>query len=69
MLVMGVINVTPDSFSDGGQFLDHEADRRPGRSGDVVQRSGHVVEQRGPRGDGGLGHRGLTRVDRDAHVR
>jgi dihydropteroate synthase len=25
VLVMGVINVTPDSFSDGGQFLDHEA--------------------------------------------
>lgn len=25
MLVMGVINVTPDSFSDGGQFLDHQA--------------------------------------------
>ncbi|MEY2433046.1 MAG: dihydropteroate synthase [Acidimicrobiaceae bacterium] len=25
MLVMGVINVTPDSFSDGGQFLEHEA--------------------------------------------
>jgi dihydropteroate synthase len=25
MLVMGVINVTPDSFSDGGQYLDHEA--------------------------------------------
>ncbi len=24
-LVMGVVNVTPDSFSDGGQFLDHEA--------------------------------------------
>ncbi|MGH2674279.1 MAG: dihydropteroate synthase [Actinomycetota bacterium] len=24
-LVMGVINVTPDSFSDGGRFLDHEA--------------------------------------------
>lgn len=22
--VMGVLNVTPDSFSDGGQFLDHE---------------------------------------------
>ena len=21
-LVMGVVNVTPDSFSDGGQFLD-----------------------------------------------
>ena len=24
-LVMGIINVTPDSFSDGGQFLDPEA--------------------------------------------
>ena len=24
-LVMGVINVTPDSFSDAGQCLDHEA--------------------------------------------
>lgn len=24
-LVMGVVNVTPDSFSDGGQFLEHDA--------------------------------------------
>lgn len=24
-LVMGVLNVTPDSFSDGGRFFDHEA--------------------------------------------
>ena len=24
-LVMGIVNVTPDSFSDGGRFLDHEA--------------------------------------------
>lgn len=24
MLVMGILNVTPDSFSDGGQFLDHD---------------------------------------------
>src|SRR5580658_485170 len=23
-LVMGVLNVTPDSFSDGGNFMDHE---------------------------------------------
>src|SRR5438105_2755199 len=22
-LVMGIVNVTPDSFSDGGQFFDH----------------------------------------------
>jgi dihydropteroate synthase len=25
LLVMGVVNVTPDSFSDGGLYLDHEA--------------------------------------------
>ncbi|MEI9812983.1 MAG: dihydropteroate synthase [Acidobacteriota bacterium] len=24
-LLMGVLNVTPDSFSDGGQFLDPDA--------------------------------------------
>ena len=24
-LLMGILNVTPDSFSDGGHFLDHEA--------------------------------------------
>ena len=24
-LVMGIVNVTPDSFSDGGQFLDPDA--------------------------------------------
>jgi dihydropteroate synthase len=24
-LVMGIVNVTPDSFSDGGQFLGHDA--------------------------------------------
>jgi dihydropteroate synthase len=27
-LLMGIINVTPDSFSDGGKFLDAEAARR-----------------------------------------
>ncbi len=24
-LVMGIVNVTPDSFSDGGRYLDHQA--------------------------------------------
>jgi dihydropteroate synthase len=24
VLLMGIVNVTPDSFSDGGQFLDHD---------------------------------------------
>jgi dihydropteroate synthase len=27
---MGVLNVTPDSFSDGGRFLDHDAAMRAG---------------------------------------
>lgn len=26
-LIMGIVNVTPDSFSDGGRFLDHAAAR------------------------------------------
>ncbi|MHB8245777.1 MAG: dihydropteroate synthase [Acidimicrobiales bacterium] len=30
-LVMGVLNVTPDSFFDGGRYLDHEAAVRRGR--------------------------------------
>ncbi|HKA83697.1 MAG TPA: dihydropteroate synthase, partial [Acidimicrobiales bacterium] len=30
-LVMGVVNVTPDSFSDGGRFLDHQAAIAHGR--------------------------------------
>ena len=25
---MGIVNVTPDSFSDGGRFLDADASRR-----------------------------------------
>ncbi|HZA85712.1 MAG TPA: dihydropteroate synthase, partial [Acidimicrobiales bacterium] len=31
-LVMGVVNVTPDSFSDGGQFLDHATAIAHGRA-------------------------------------
>jgi dihydropteroate synthase len=30
--VMGVVNVTPDSFSDGGRFLDHRAAIAHGRT-------------------------------------
>jgi dihydropteroate synthase len=30
-MVMGVVNVTPDSFSDGGQFADHRAAIAHGR--------------------------------------
>ena len=31
-LVMGVVNVTPDSFSDGGQFLSPDAAISQGRA-------------------------------------
>jgi len=30
-VVMGVLNVTPDSFSDGGRYLDHDVALRHGR--------------------------------------
>src|SRR5690242_186296 len=35
-LIMGVVNVTPDSFSDGGQFLD---------SGQAVAHAHRLVEE------------------------
>ena len=35
-LIMGVINVTPDSFSDGGQFLDQDA---------AVAHAEHLLEE------------------------
>ena len=35
-MVMGIVNVTPDSFSDGGQFLDPEA---------AVERALELIEQ------------------------
>jgi dihydropteroate synthase len=41
-LVMGVVNVTPDSFSDGGRFLDHEAAIAHGRA--LVAAGADVVD-------------------------
>lgn len=35
-LVMGVLNVTPDSFSDGGEFFDYAA---------AVERAGEMIRQ------------------------
>lgn len=35
-LVMGVVNVTPDSFSDGGQFLDPDK---------AIQQAEHLLEE------------------------
>ena len=41
-LVMGVLNVTPDSFSDGGRFLDTEAAVRHGLS--MVAEGADIVD-------------------------
>ncbi len=38
-LIMGVLNVTPDSFSDGGEFLDAEK---------AVERAIQMVEEGRP---------------------
>ena len=59
-LIMGVVNVTPDSFSDGGQFLDPEkalehADRLLAEGADIIDvggestRPGAQVETGEPR--------------------
>jgi dihydropteroate synthase len=44
-LIMGIVNVTPDSFSDGGQFLDSEkaiehAERLLGEGADILDIGG-----------------------------
>ncbi len=41
-LVMGIINVTPDSFSDGGHFLDPEAAVKHGL--DLVQQGAEIID-------------------------
>jgi dihydropteroate synthase len=41
-LVMGVLNVTPDSFSDGGRWFDHEAAIRHGL--DMIDEGADVVD-------------------------
>jgi dihydropteroate synthase len=40
--IMGVLNVTPDSFSDGGQFLDPEAAVSQGRA--MVAQGAHIID-------------------------
>lgn len=41
-LVMGVLNVTPDSFSDGGRFLDHEVAVTAGI--DMVKHGADIID-------------------------
>lgn len=41
-LVMGIVNVTPDSFSDGGQFLDADAAVEHGLQ--LVREGAHILD-------------------------
>ncbi len=41
-LIMGVVNVTPDSFSDGGQFLD--AGRAVARGLELVEQGAEILD-------------------------
>lgn len=53
MQVMGVVNVTPDSFSDGGRYLDHDAALAHARA--LVAQGAHWIDVGGestrPRAD------------------
>ena len=56
-LIMGIVNVTPDSFSDGGQFLDHKkaiehAERLLAEGADIVDIGGESTRP-GARVDAG----------------
>lgn len=42
VLVMGVVNVTPDSFSDGGEYLD--ADRAVARGLELVGQGADIID-------------------------
>ena len=44
-LIMGIINLTPDSFSDGGKFLKKNSDRDIDKN--KVQKELEVLENNG----------------------
>jgi dihydropteroate synthase len=41
-LIMGIVNVTPDSFSDGGKFLDPE--RALGQAEKLLAEGAHIID-------------------------
>ena len=41
-LVMGVLNVTPDSFSDGGKYLDHNT--AVARAETLIAEGAHILD-------------------------
>ncbi len=42
VMLMGIVNVTPDSFSDGGQFLD--PGRAVARALDLIQQGAEIID-------------------------
>src|SRR5437016_4147676 len=69
-LIMGVVNVTPDTFSDGGKFLEREkaveqAERLLEEGADIIDIGGESTRP-GARVDPGPPQ---TRVGADAFVR
>jgi dihydropteroate synthase len=55
--VMGVLNVTPDSFSDGGKYIDGDIALRHALSmiddgADIIDIGGESTRPKGPYGDG-----------------
>ncbi|MEP6609840.1 MAG: dihydropteroate synthase [Burkholderiaceae bacterium] len=42
VLIMGIINVTPDSFSDGGHYLDHS--EALARAGQLIDEGADVID-------------------------
>ncbi|HEV3512563.1 MAG TPA: dihydropteroate synthase [Candidatus Sulfotelmatobacter sp.] len=67
-LIMGVVNVTPDSFSDGGQFLDRDsavahAERLLSEGADIVDIGGESTR---PGARVGAGVSSTTKATRNA---
>jgi Dihydropteroate synthase (EC 2.5.1.15) len=61
-LVMGILNVTPDSFSDGGKFFDH--DKAIARGLEMIEEGVDIVDI------GGESSRpGATRVPEEEELR
>lgn len=60
--IMGVLNVTPDSFSDGGRYFDH--DRAVAHGLELMERGADIIDV------GGESTRpGSVRVDEDEELR
>jgi len=72
-LIMGVVNVTPDSFSDGGRFLDRDkavqhAERLLLEGADIIDIGGESTRP-GARVDGGAVRQELEEGDSELSLR